>query len=475
MKKLKWLYVLALLPLLWACSGDEDPEITVPAGNEDYFVNSMDFDSAAGSKSFTFSTNGNWTISLASTRSGAEWVTVTPMSGKKGVNTITVAAGSNTEYDDRSVALTLTVGSLSKTVTINQKQLDALTLTKDKFEFDPQGGTFDVEVKANVDYTIDIDPSTQGWITKSARSRGLNTTVTTFKVAASEEYDKREGILTVRSGVKTETIRVYQTGHAILLLSTGVETVSSAGDVVKVDVKSNFNYDIAMPTADWLRECSGARAMSSHTVYFEIDPNDTYVNRTAEIVFKDKQGSLRDTLTIRQMQKDALVVVQPEYTVGKEGGDILLQVGHNVDFDVDITADWITRNESRAYVEELLRFTVAPNETGQVRSAEIHFTNAQKGLSQVVVVNQQDKSVPQTISITHYLWIFKVPTFTPIFGDEVHGTVAWGDKATEDYVAGSTHIYKGESPNVVEVTVTNASAVQLESMEGVTDIDLNKF
>ena len=55
-----------------SCSNDNEvtPEISVPVGNDNIFAKTMDFGSSASEKSFTFSSNVAWTLSLAETRSG---------------------------------------------------------------------------------------------------------------------------------------------------------------------------------------------------------------------------------------------------------------------------------------------------------------------------------------------------------------------------------------------------------------------
>ena len=88
----------------------------------------------------SFSTNKDWSVSLAETQNGDNWCTVSPSSGKAGNVTLTVVVASNTGYDDRNVVLKLSVDELTKSIMINQKQKDALTLTSNRFEVDKDGG-----------------------------------------------------------------------------------------------------------------------------------------------------------------------------------------------------------------------------------------------------------------------------------------------------------------------------------------------
>lgn len=297
-------FVIILLANFFACSSDPIvPEVTVEMGKEDYFAKNMDFDSSAGEKTFSFNSNVEWTISVAPTMNGETWCTVTPSSGKDGSNTVVVKVQENTGYDDRNVVLTLTAGStLTKTITVTQKQKDALLLTTNKFEMEPQGGKINVEVKANVEYEVIVPEAYKSWISQGSKSRGLTTSTVSFDIAETEEYDKREGEIIFKSGNLSETVRVYQTGRAILLLSKNECLSTSREKNIIVEIKSNFNFATQMPNVDWLKE-NKSRGVSSHTLYFTIDSNTTNENRSTSILFYDKNSDLKETLYIKQYRK----------------------------------------------------------------------------------------------------------------------------------------------------------------------------
>lgn len=297
-------FAIILFANFFACSSEPIvPEVTVEMGKEDYFAKNMDFDSSAGEKTFSFNSNVEWTISVAPTMNGETWCTVTPSSGKDGSNTIVVKVQENTGYDDRNVVLTLTAGStLTKTITVTQKQKDALLLTTNKFEMEPQGGKINVEVKNNVEYEVIVPEAYKSWISQGSKSRGLTTSTVSFDIAETEEYDKREGEIIFKSGNLSETVHVYQTGRAILLLSKNECLSTSREKNIIVEIKSNFNFATQMPNVEWLRE-NKSRGVSSHTLYFTIDSNTTNENRSTSILFYDKNSDLKETLYIKQFRK----------------------------------------------------------------------------------------------------------------------------------------------------------------------------
>ena len=282
------------------------PEITI---NADVLTNGLSFGTEAGETTLTFSTNVDWTLSIASTAGGTVWCKASVSGGSKGSVTVKFTVTEHTDYDDRSVSVTIKAGTASKTFTITQKCVEALLLTTDKYEVAQDGGTIEVEVKANIDYEVTISETAKNWITASeSKSRALTTRKHTFTIAASEEAEKREGEITFKSGDKVETVKVYQAGGAIILLTKDEYTVSDAGETISVDIKSNVEYGVQMPDVDWITVEASSRGMSSHTLKYNIIYNNTNESRSAQIIFYDKNSSLKEVLTIIQKKKDLYVL-----------------------------------------------------------------------------------------------------------------------------------------------------------------------
>lgn len=304
--------IFAILLCLSACSGGgDDPieptpkpeviksEITI---DSNIINNGLSFSNAKGEQSISFSTNENWTLSVASTRSGATWCTASATSGSKGNASVKFSVTENTDYDNRSVSVTIKSGTASKTFTISQKSADALLVTADKYEVSQEGGTIDIEVKANIEYKMEISETAKDWISDSS-GRGLTSYKHSLNIAMNEENEKREGEIYFKSGEKADTVKVYQIGGPIILLSQNEYTVSDRGDTISVDVRSNIEYGAQMPDADWIIDESSSRGMSSHTLKYIISANEEYDGRSANIIFYDKNSELKDTLTISQQGK----------------------------------------------------------------------------------------------------------------------------------------------------------------------------
>ena len=363
------------------------PTITIDAG---ILTNGLSFGVDASENTVSFSTNVDWTLSVASTTGGSTWCTASVTSGSKGTVSVKFTVTENTGYDDRSVSATIKAGTASKTFTITQKGVEALLVTTDKYELEQEGGQIEIEVKANIEYQMEISETAKSWITESS-GRALTTHKHTLTIAANEEVEKREGEIYFKSGDKVETVKVYQSGGTILMLTQDEYTVSDAGETITVDIKSNFEYGVQMPDVDWITDEASSRGMSSHTLKYVIAPNETYDSRSAEIIFYDKNSDLKDTLKVIQVQKDAIVISEKWIRIDAESDTIEVKLSTNVDFEIEILeADWIKQiNSSRSLAEHMIKFSVSANEGEKNRKGNIVFRNTKNTLSDTLIVVQR--------------------------------------------------------------------------------------
>lgn len=348
----------------------------------------MNFTEKVNEQTFTFTTNADWTISVAPIKGGENWCTASPTQGNAGNQTVKIAVVENSTYDDRSVTVTLKSGTESKSFVVTQKQKDALLLTSDKVEINQTGGDFTIEVKANIDYTAIIGEDCKDWIKEKSNTRTLSTTTKTYSAAINEDNEKREGTITFTNGTLSETVHIYQAGGDIILLSKNKYNVDAAGEDITVELRSNCEYEVEMPQVDWIHEIS-TRAMSSHTLYYSIDANTTYDSREAKIIYRNKKNDVMETLTIIQAQKDAIILGQKEVTVNADGETIEVKLSANVDYEVEMPdVDWITTTTTRSLTEHTLYYKVAKNENENSRTANITFIKKEDELKERLTIIQ---------------------------------------------------------------------------------------
>lgn len=397
MKKLFYLLTIMMVLLNWSCSSGEDegmePAPPVQEKPKVEISGSVPVVEQEGSTaSINFTTTAAWTAKVSDESRTSSWCSVSPTSGGAGTHTLTITTTPNETYDERRATVTLTSGTTSKSFTVSQKQKDALTASSAKNEFTTLGGELMIEVKANISFEAIVDEACKSWIT-STSSRGLTTSTLKYTVAENESRDKREGLITIVSGEFKEEIKVYQEGFKpVIVLTKNEYTVGSEGATVQVELKSNVEYTVNMPDVDWVKE-EASRALSSHTHYFVVDPNEEYDLRQTEIIFANEAEGISDTVCIAQVQKDALIVAQNEYSVNSKGGKLDFAVNANVEFNVTTDVDWIRQHtESRGLTEYPLSFMVDENVLYEPREGVITITSG--SLKQEIRVKQEARPAP---------------------------------------------------------------------------------
>lgn len=365
--------------MFFSCTNEEVivPEITVPEGAKDYFVQTMEFTALGGSEIIRFTTNVDWSINALDAQSSIDWCNLSQTVGTKGTFEIIVTVDENNNYDSRSAAFALTAGDITKSINIHQNQKNAVEVTNKRFEIGKEGGQIEFEVNANVNYQVEIPEEYQSWISQETKSRGLITNRYSFSIAESKEYDKREGEIIICSEDFTEVVKIFQAGSVILVLSQNEYVLESEGGSISIDVSSNFQYELDMPNVDWIKSEVQTRAVSNYTLKYNISPNLTYDDREAVIVFKDANSDRQESVTIKQRQQDAILLSNDKVEVPQSGGSFTIDVNSNVDYEVEIPTEfqsWISLvPQTRALTTDKLSFDIAESQDYDKREGEIFF------------------------------------------------------------------------------------------------------
>lgn len=355
-----------------------------------------------GSLSLNFKVSGDWSIDVNPGGQTIDWLNVSPTEGKAGSVTIKINVNPNETYDERNAAIVVRCGDKNETVTLTQKQKNALLVSSNKVEIAAEGGAFDIEYQSNINVSYEIEEEAKEWITvASSATRGLTTSTLKFQVAENDNINARQAVITLRGSEdpeQTEQITVYQAGSIpSILLSQKEYTVASVGETIKVELKSNVSYEIIMPDVSWIKT-SSSRAISSYTHYFTVEENSTYDNRSAEIRFVNKDNNLEEKVTVIQIQKDAILLAQNEYKMSADGGSLSFVLQANVEIETTVSADWIVRQDavSRGLTERKLIFNIQPNESSENREGTITLTGKSSDVKQVITV-KQSKKIPVII------------------------------------------------------------------------------
>jgi uncharacterized protein YjdB len=355
----------------------------------------MNFGYEGGDIVMSFKVNLKWEMKIAPTQNGVQWLTIDKTVGSSGSNKVTFTAKENPTYEDRSVVVQLSVGDTICNIKVNQKRLEAITLTSDQYEVSTDGGNIDVEVNHSADYSFTIPDNYKSWIhVKPSTTRGLlDQSIVSFTIDPSEEYEKREGKIYFTSRDEEEVVTVYQAGKGILVLSQNEYNLTGTEQEFTIDVSSNFDFSMEMPEVDWLKEnTSKTRGMSSHTLKFKVTENDDYNARSAKIKFYDNNSKLSETVEINQASIGAVITLETsEYNISCDKQDLDIDVNSNFDYDIDFQgATWVKQRKAktRGITSRILRLSIDENENYETRTAKIKLYDKNSSASVEVILNQ---------------------------------------------------------------------------------------
>ncbi len=383
MKKILTLLAIALAALT-SCKPDEE-EISPSEVYLNVYYDDIVFPSDGGEDSFEIESNGDWVIA-----NDADWLTIDPSEGK-GSCSITLTASASDLYDDRNTVITVKAGDKTETFTVTQKYAEALLVTKNKFDIPQEGGEFTVEVQSNISYDIVIDDDCQSWISEVPQSKALNTYTHTFSVEDNQDTTKREGsIEIVGTNGKTETVNIYQAQKDELVLSKSEETVPAKGGEVRVQLRSNVDYEVIVPEdVDWVEQLQSDKA---DELVFNVKPNSETSTREAEITVKDRNSELSQIFKIIQTS-GSIVLDETYFEVPARGDTLDIVFTSDVEYEIIIEEDdssWITYEETDSVdsYQHNLRIFVAPNTVNEIRTAEIDIKDKNSDLSQAITIKQ---------------------------------------------------------------------------------------
>ena len=166
-------------------------------------LNSIDFTSDIGSRSFTITSNTSWTISSDQT-----WCSVSPTSGSND-GSVTVSVGENSTTAERTATITVKSEAGDQTVKVTQSGVSpTLTLNIDNMEFAAGNGSKIFSIKSNTAWAVSSD---KNWCSVSPTS-GSNDGSVTVSVDENTSTSSRTATIMVESATITRRLAVMQSG-----------------------------------------------------------------------------------------------------------------------------------------------------------------------------------------------------------------------------------------------------------------------
>lgn len=158
-------------------------------------------------------------------------------------------------------------------------------------------------------------------------------------------------------------------------------TITTEGEVRIVNFTSTVPWNVSVESNSgeiansWctVSPTSGIAGESKLTI--TVNANDTYDNRESLVVFFIN-GEKARIITVKQLQTDDLTVPPEMVSVSPEGETFDVTVTANIEFSVDIQADWITEVKTKSLIDTKLSFVAKLNPTTTRRTGKIVITSS---------------------------------------------------------------------------------------------------
>ena len=127
MKDFLRITLLTMMLCCWSCSGGgEDVPTPTPTPKPEEKPK-IELTSTApvlpqegGTATVTFTSTDSWTIDVTEGRA-VSWCDVSPTSGSKGTNSLTIETAANDTYDERNAKVTIKTGTITQSFVVTQK------------------------------------------------------------------------------------------------------------------------------------------------------------------------------------------------------------------------------------------------------------------------------------------------------------------------------------------------------------------
>lgn len=389
--------LLSLFAILYSCDSEtgkdpivEEQKIEI-AREED---KAQTITSETNKVTVSFEATSRWKVYVED-GSNKSWVKIEQKEGEAGKNTLHIKTDNNETYEERSAQIVLVCGKDKKTITITQKQKNALLISSNKIDVQNTEGEISIEVKSNVSVKYEIKAE---WIKpiKTKVTRGLVSTTYKFNVDANESSETRTGeIFFYNEDDKkiSETAIIKQQGKDLYItLNENKYVVDQSATTLRIPFENNGDWTASISESQensWIQLENNKGKGGKNVIAAVITENKTYDERNAEIVLSC--GNIQKRISVTQKQKNALIITSNKINVPNTQQEVRVEVKANVKVKYEIKSNWIkdsNNDKTRALSSTIFNFIVDANPSEEERIGE------------VVFYNEEDRSITETLRIT---------------------------------------------------------------------------
>lgn len=203
-----------------------------------------------GVRQLTITADGPWHMEISE-----PWIVASRLSGS-GNTVVKFAVLPNEDYSSREATITITAGTLVKTVKLTQSQLDGIILEETSKSVSYEAGEYSIPVKANVSVSAASDAD---WLNVTA-TKALTAESIPVSFALNPGRESRIGHVTVSGEGLQEVFTLTQGAFEPAFEVSDEQGVGAWGTLsapkegltYSFTITTNMNYEATAPDADWI-------------------------------------------------------------------------------------------------------------------------------------------------------------------------------------------------------------------------------
>lgn len=275
---------------------------------------------------------------------------------------------------------------------------------------------FEITVTANKSWTstINYNDSQKDWCEYHPASMDITNdmSMSTFTnvrlmIAQNTSGEERSATITITTGDISKSFTIKQKQNDVISLSTDLIKSNSNGGNYQIEVTSNIDYDVQIPTEhqDWVKFSNRTKAISTNNIEFTIAPNLNYDKRECDIYIIPKNGivteSLAPSLYILQLPKSLIELDKLQETFPKEGGNAIFLLTTNTEYEVviDKTYSWIKLDKIENAQAKVQKLYISVSETETPRTGVVLIKDKNSDLIQELSITQTNKSASKSVEV----------------------------------------------------------------------------
>ena len=275
-------------------------------------------------------------------------------------------------------AVIVLAGACQKAPELTLSSASEVSLTAD-------GSSGSITFTANRDWAASAADT---WVRVSPASGAASKDPVTVTVRcdANTTYEDRRSTVTIRAEGLSQTVTVKQPANLGIIVPNQSITLAAGDKSFEVEVQANVQYDVVI-SADWIKQ-KGTKGLITNNLSFSVEENQTYDERKATVTISQQDGSISQTISVKQAAKEGLELEKKEYDMPVEGGTLEVKVKSNVTFEVTPSVGWIHYVETKALDANTVVLSVDASNIYETRTGKVSIKQKNGSLSAEAIIRQ---------------------------------------------------------------------------------------